>query len=82
MRSVTVQEAKTHLSKLLREVEAGEEIEIRRGDTPIALLSGRPRRNAMAERKGRYASQIVIHGDFNAYDEQIARDFGVHPDDD
>lgn len=42
MRSVTVQEAKTHLSKLLREVEAGEEIEIRRGDAPVAvLLAGR-----------------------------------------
>ncbi|MBA2349752.1 MAG: type II toxin-antitoxin system prevent-host-death family antitoxin [Solirubrobacterales bacterium] len=82
MRSVTVQEAKTHLSKLLREVEAGEEIEIRRGDTPIALLSARPKANPLAALKGKFDGQVVIHGDFNDYDEQIARDFGVHPDDD
>lgn len=77
MRSVTVQEAKTHLSKLLREVEAGEEIEIRRGDMPIALLSGRPRPNAMAELEGKFAGQITIHGDFNEGDEEIARNFGM-----
>lgn len=45
-------------------------------------LSGRSRPNAMAELEGKYAGQIVIHGDFNDDDEQIARDFGVHPDDD
>ena len=82
VRSVTVQEAKTHLSKLLREVEAGEQIEVRRGDIPVAVISPRVRPSAMAERKGKYAGQIVIHGDFNEYDEQILRDFGVHPDDD
>lgn len=35
---VTVQEAKTQLSKLLRRVEAGEEITIRRGKVPVAVL--------------------------------------------
>ena len=39
MKSVTTHEAKTQLSKLLAEVEAGEEIIIRRGDTPVARLS-------------------------------------------
>lgn len=33
-----VQEAKTHLSALLAEVEAGAEIVIARGDTPVARL--------------------------------------------
>ncbi|MGY6628581.1 MAG: type II toxin-antitoxin system Phd/YefM family antitoxin [Oceanicaulis sp.] len=37
-RTVTVHEAKTHLSRLLRAVEAGEEIIIARGDTPVARL--------------------------------------------
>ncbi len=82
MRSVTVQEVEAHLEEFLREVEAGEQIEIRRGDTTIALLSRPPRPNAMAELKGKHAGQIVIHGDFGDYDEQILRDFGVHPDDD
>lgn len=39
---VTVQEAKTQLSKLLRRVEAGEEITIRRGKVPVAVLIRAP----------------------------------------
>ena len=35
---VTVQEAKTQLSRLLRRVEAGEEVVIRRGREPVAKL--------------------------------------------
>jgi prevent-host-death family protein len=37
-RPVKVQEAKTRLSELLREVEAGAEITIARGRTPVARL--------------------------------------------
>jgi len=41
---VTVQEAKTQLSRLLRRVEAGEEVVIRRGQEPVAMLvRARPR---------------------------------------
>ena len=36
---VTVQEAKTQLSRLLRRVEAGEEVVIRRGREPVAVLT-------------------------------------------
>ena len=39
---VTVQEAKTHLSRLLRRVEAGETVVIRRGRTRVAVLSPAP----------------------------------------
>lgn len=35
---VTVQEAKTQLSRLLRRVEAGESVTIRRGREPVAKL--------------------------------------------
>ena len=35
---VEVQQAKTHLSALLAEVEAGEEIVIARGNVPVARL--------------------------------------------
>ena len=38
MTVVTIQTAKIHLSHLLRRVEAGEEIVISRGDTPVARL--------------------------------------------
>ncbi|OQW48113.1 MAG: hypothetical protein A4S16_07160 [Proteobacteria bacterium SG_bin6] len=38
MATVTIHEAKTHLSRLLARVEAGEEIVIARGSTEIAKL--------------------------------------------
>jgi len=46
MSSVTIHTAKTNLSKLLARVEAGEEIVIARGKTPIARLSPIHRRPA------------------------------------
>lgn len=39
---VTVQEAKTQLSRLLRRVEAGESVTIRRGSDPVAMLVKAP----------------------------------------
>lgn len=42
---VTVQEAKTQLSRLLRRVEAGEEVLIRRGREPVAMLVRAPSRS-------------------------------------
>lgn len=39
MKIVTIHAAKTHLSQLLAEVEAGEEIVLARGKTPIAKLT-------------------------------------------
>jgi prevent-host-death family protein len=38
MKTVTTHEAKTHLSSLLKRVEQGEEVEVRRGDHPVARL--------------------------------------------
>ena len=38
MKTVTTHEAKTHLSRLLAEVEAGEEVTIARGSRPVARL--------------------------------------------
>lgn len=45
MRSVTIHAAKTHLSSLIEEVRAGEEIIISKGKEPVArLIAFRPRR--------------------------------------
>ncbi|WP_429912651.1 type II toxin-antitoxin system Phd/YefM family antitoxin [Glycocaulis sp.] len=38
MKYVTIHEAKTQLSRLIREIEAGGEIVIRRGKEPVARL--------------------------------------------
>ena len=37
--SVTIHEAKTHFSKLVRRAEAGEEIVVRRGREPVARIA-------------------------------------------
>ena len=45
MKSVTIHVAKTHLSSLIEEVRAGEEIIIAKGKEPVArLIAFRPRR--------------------------------------
>jgi prevent-host-death family protein len=38
MKTVTVHEAKTHLSRIIREALAGEEIIIARGSTPLVKI--------------------------------------------
>lgn len=63
MRTVKMHDAKTNLSRLIARVEAGEEILIMRGSTPVARLvpvEGRP-----AERQpGRLAGQIRLDDSF------------------
>lgn len=76
MRQVNIHEAKTHLSRLLEEVEDGNEVVIARAGKPIARLvpndsSGQPRKPGSARGK------IEILPGFDEYDEQIARDFGM-----
>jgi prevent-host-death family protein len=62
MTTVTVHDAKTNLSELLRRVEQGEEIIIARGDTPVAVLRdyksedvARRRKAGMGGLTGRFA---------------------------
>jgi prevent-host-death family protein len=65
MTEVNVHEAKTHLSRLLRRVEAGEEILISRAGRPVARLV--PARAGRGRRKpGRFVGQGRIADDFNA----------------
>jgi prevent-host-death family protein len=55
MKRVTVHEAKTHLSRLLQEVERGEEVLISRGKVPVARLvpaSSRRARRMLGEGRG------------------------------
>jgi len=79
MRQVNVHEAKTHLSKLLAEVEDGEEIVIARAGKPVARLVG-PEPARQPRKPGWGKGKIKILSGFDEYDEQIARDFGVVDD--
>ena len=57
MKRVTVHAAKTHLSRLLKAAEAGEEVVITRGRTPVARLvpiTDRPIERKFGAMKGRF----------------------------
>ncbi|HEY1274225.1 MAG TPA: type II toxin-antitoxin system Phd/YefM family antitoxin [Thermoleophilaceae bacterium] len=75
MKQVNVHEAKTHLSRLLEEVENGDEIVIARAGKPVAKLV--PHAATEPRRPGGAEGQIWIADDFDELDEQIARDFGL-----
>ena len=65
MKPINVHEAKTHLSRLLARVEAGEEIVISRGGRPVARLvpvTSLPAPRALGTERGR----IQIAEDFDA----------------
>jgi len=64
MKEVGVLEAKTHLSDLLRRVEAGEEIVIRRGRSVVARLV--PARPAGERPLGIDAGRFEVPEDFDA----------------
>jgi prevent-host-death family protein len=63
-RSVNVHEAKTHFSKLLERVMAGERVVIAKAGKPVAVLSPiaeRPPKRVL----GKDAGRVVIHEDFD-----------------
>lgn len=73
---VNVHEAKTHLSRLLARVEAGERIVIARAGRPIAVLA--PVERPKPRRPGN--ERIVIHEDFDAPLPEFDPDYS-HPTD-
>jgi len=64
MAEVNIHEAKTHLSRLLRRVAAGEEIVIARAGKPVARLvpAAEPKR---PRELGRHCGEIWIAEDFD-----------------
>ena len=70
MATVSILEAKTHLSRLLRRVAAGEEIVIARRDRPIARLV--PIQDGPSFTPGQFAGRIRVGDDF---DEPLADEF-------
>ena len=69
---VTVQEAKTQLSRLLRRVEAGEEVVIRRGRERVAMLvrvqEHRTKREIWGDLDGSMAADFdELPSDFDPY---------------
>ena len=70
MKTVNTHEAKTHLSRILSEVEEGEEYVVARAGKPIARLV--PYRPAGASRgAGAWRGKVVIHAGFDEEDDRI-----------
>ena len=78
MRQVNVHEAKSQLSRLLEEVEAGERVVIARAGEPVAVLA--PYRASVRKRRlGLFAGQATIHADFDDLPADLAAAFGTPP---
>lgn len=71
---VNVHAAKTNLSRLLERAEAGEEIVIGRAGKPVAKLVPYVRERPKLV-FGAMKGEIVVHGDFDQDDEDIAAAF-------
>ena len=67
MKTATIHQTKTHLSRLLKEVQAGETVVILNGSTPVARLTAldrpvtrRPRVGTRTSPPVRYANDAAI----------------------
>ena len=77
MKTANIHEAKTHLSRILSEVEKGEEYILARAGKAIARLS--PIRRSIAElRPGKWKGKVVVRSDFDAEEESINMMFEGH----
>jgi prevent-host-death family protein len=63
-RSVNIHEAKTHLSRLIEQVEAGEEITICRAGRPVARIVGYAARREPRQ-PGFWKGRVVIKPNFD-----------------
>jgi prevent-host-death family protein len=64
MDAVSIHEAKTQFSRLIARAEAGEEIVVRRGPTPVAKIVAY-RAPSTPRRPGALRGQIAIADDFD-----------------
>ena len=66
--TVNVHEAKTHLSKLLERVQAGEEFIIARAGKPVAILSAIPKQSGKTkpERQPGFAEGLLSDAEIKA----------------
>lgn len=69
---VNVHEAKTHLSRLLERVAAGEEVIIGRAGRPVARLVPYVQ-TAERRRPGRWRDRVTVAEDFDATPEEVTK---------
>lgn len=64
MKEVTIHEAKTHLSALIRSVEAGETVLVKRGDVAVARLVPIEKPEAIRQ-LGQWKGLLCVGDDFD-----------------
>lgn len=75
MRTVNIHAAKTHLSRLVEEAAAGEEIVIAKAGKPIARLCPLPQAKPKRE-LGRLRGKLVVPDNFDTlYEDEIRKLF-------
>jgi prevent-host-death family protein len=74
MDQINVYEAKTHLSRLLDRVEAGEEIVISRAGRPVARLVPY-QRNGRTRQPGAWRGKVHLTEDFDVLPEEVIAAF-------
>ncbi len=74
----SIGEAKTQLSKLVRQAEQGEEVILRRGSHPVVRLVALTGTDATVKRTpGRMRGRLTVPDDFDEWPEDIARALGI-----
>ncbi len=71
---VNIQEAKTHLSRLLKQVQAGEDVVISKSGSPIAKLVPF-RQEEMPRELGGWEGKVWVSDDFDEEDPDIINAF-------
>lgn len=75
MKLTNIHETKTHLSKLIERVEAGEEIIIGRAGKPVAKLVPYKGEKTPVRKPGYWKGKVRIGKDFDALPENILAAF-------
>ena len=75
MKTVNIHQAKTQLSKLVRQAEAGEDVVLRRGARPVARVVAIAPDAGDASRRtpGRMRGRVRVPDDFDEWPDDIAR---------
>jgi len=70
--SVSIHEAKTHFSKLVKRAEEGEEIVVRRGTEPVAQIGPLKKKPGGVTGRGSMKGEIWVSPDFDEPLEEFA----------
>ncbi len=76
-RRVGVLEAKTHLSRLLRDVENGADVILLRAGKPVARITRLERARKPKSSYGMFRGKIEMRDDFDAESDELADLFGI-----